>query len=194
MAKAYTLPASEEGHHAPPRTIMQGSVDDGFDGGYEERDVQFKPLFAWSAAILVMALGTMVFVWGYMAFMLDMMEKEEAALPPVMVQPQTPPAPRLLPNVIDEGPRMRAHEPLQMPWEFGGEERVAAKAKAAEHGLWDKDTGLPNLPKESIDAVMRSAGGAPAPSSATFRPRMDGTNYDLPSDSSGGLRMENRLK
>lgn len=192
MAKAYTLPASEEGHHAPPRTIMQGSVDDGFDGGYEERDVQFKPLFLWSAAILVMALGTMVFVWGYMAFMLDYMGKEEAALPPVMVQPQIPPEPRLLPNVIDSAKRPK--EPLQMPWEYGEEERVAAKAKAAEHGLWDKNTGLPYLPKESIDAVMRSAGGAPAPSSATIRPRLDGTNYELPSDSSGGLRMENRQK
>ena len=124
MAKAYTLPSAEEGHHAPPRTIMQGSVDDGFDGGYEERDVQFRPLFAWSAAILVMALGTMVLVAGYMAFMLDHMGKEEAALPAVTLQPQTPPEPRLLPNVIDSAKRP-PREPLQMPWEYGAEKRAA---------------------------------------------------------------------
>ena len=192
MAKAYTLPATEEGHHAPPRTIMQGSVEDGFDGGYEERDVQFRPLFAWSAAILVMALGTMVIVWGYMAFMLDHMGKEEAALPAVTLVPRTPPEPRLLPNVIDAAKRPGA--PLQMPWEYGEEKREAARDQAVEHGLWDKNTGLPYLPKESIEAVMKSAGGASTPQSPTLRTRMDGTRYELPSDSSGGLRMENKLK
>ena len=194
MAKAYTLPATEEGHHAPPRTIMQGSVEDGFDAGYEERDVQFKPLFMWSAAILAMAFGTMIFVWGYMAFMVDFMHKEEAALPPAFVAEQVPPLPRLLPNRFDEEPRMKKGEPLQMPWEYGAEERAKARDEAAAHGLFDKDTGLPYIPKEAIDEVMQSAGGAPSPQAATLRPRLEGTKYEMPSDSSGGLRMENKLK
>jgi hypothetical protein len=192
MAKAFILPASEEGHHAPSRTIMQGSVEDGFDGGYEERDVQFAPLFMWSAGILGLVIFTLIFVAGGMHFMLDQIAQEEAKMPAVMAVTQDPPEPRVLPNRIDSA--KRPGMPLQMPYEWGEEKRDDAKEVAAEHGLFDKNTGLPYLPKESIDAVMRSSGGAPTPGSDTVRPQMDGTSYELPSDSSGGVRMENKLK
>jgi hypothetical protein len=170
-------------HWVPERTTPQGTLAHSVDSGHEDRDVLIGPVLRWLAGLGVVTAVCMVGV-GVIFPILAAREKAMDQPPSVVfTADQTPPEPRLLPNPVQQAERPL--EPLPMPIDYGRQVRKEEKRSLAEHGLF-RD-GLPAIDPEKARAVAAeiAAKGAPdAPAAA----------LTMPSDGSGGLRTEDRLR
>jgi hypothetical protein len=179
--------ANHHVHEIPERTTPQGTQEEGVEFGHEERDVNFRPVFRWFIALAaVTGLTQLMLALGLAAWM---KHEEKLDVPPsrVFAVQQQAPEPRLLPNPVDSPPTSR--EPQIGPMEALRFFRQREDQALQRHGLQDAQTGLPTLPPRAVAAVTAQP-TAPAPGG---RPR-DALTQPMPSSSSGGTAMENRLR
>jgi hypothetical protein len=205
--------AHDDDHKAPERTTVQGTQTLGLMHGHEETDIVLGPVFRWFGvlalvvAIVLVMLGAAFGIWTTNA------EKRDRLPSTVFEGRQDPPAPRLWPNPTDNpgGHNIILPEPP----EIGAAERNRESAELAKLGFYDAETRMPRLPDSVHEGGPASVtgtaglqggppgarergegtGGAQGPGEVTDAPlREKSLAQTMPSDSSGGLSTENRMR
>jgi len=177
-------------HFAPTRTTPQGTQADGVEHGHEERDIYLPAIIRWFAVLGITVGVVFTVMWGFMTVMTGRAGRNQ--VPAVFETRQTPPTPRLLPNPVDDP--ATPTKPIPMPPEIMAQIINEENHALQQIGLQDSATGLPHIPPDAAATVARQA--APLGSgAAAVDPAADtGVIQWMPSDASGGTRMENRLR
>jgi hypothetical protein len=172
----------EEDHYAPSQTYMQGYQIYGVGHVHEESDVQSRVIIPWWIGLGVFTLVMMLITWiGFAVLHRQELAREAELIPSEMFRaPQVPPEPRLLPNPVDHRPQ--PFEPMPGPIEYREDIQHQEDRQLEALGLLDPATGLPRVPEEALRAVATQPDAAGRPT----RP--------MPSDASGGTRVEDRLR
>jgi len=178
-----------EEEDAPLRTTPQGTQEYGVVNGHEERDVNFRSVIGWFAALGVSTVVIIGVLFG-MFRGLEWWQRSQERLPsPLFAQRQEPPLPRLLPNPVDA--RLSPRLGLLGPIEYHDDVKKAEDVELLRMGLLNKDTGLPELPAQAVaDLTGAPAAGAPPTTGAPE----DALRQAIPADSSGGTTLEDRLR
>jgi hypothetical protein len=205
------------GHHgddevAPDVTTVQGLQVAGLEYGHEEADINLGSTLRWFAALTVVVVFTLGLISGALA-LYERTADDRTVDSQVFQQPQIPPKPRILPNPVD-WPGGALEKPVEAPpkeLEVLREQEAELLQKA---GLMQGTEQ--HIPQDVVTAVATKYGsptghGSPAPGGTggaeghgpetshkpgtstpgqTESPVQD----SMPSDSSGGLSTENRLK
>jgi hypothetical protein len=187
---------SHSDHHAPTRTTPQGTQAQGVEFGHEGRDLSFRPIFYWFGGFLIF-LGLSLLMLHTTMGLWTAKEARETALPsPLFAQQQEIPAPRILPNPIDSGlnpMEVGQRYPEALPADHEQEMEDAVRV-----GVVDATTREPALPTGAVSKVLSqngaAGGGAPAPAGAGEQGATSAVRELMPSDSSGGRAMEDRLR
>jgi len=214
----------DDEEQAPLFTTPQGTQEGGVEHGHEEKDVTFRPLINWFLLLGAVVIVTVFAVWLGFTFWMEHATRSEKLPSEVYASPvqPPPPLPRLLPNPADDAPGR--NQAQIGPTEFRHRFQQAVDARLNQVELRDSRTGLPKLPTDAVQAVIGAQGstaslagavpkaeGAPGASKAegegaegnpntsyTGRAPGEGPDQlkeqDLPTDSSGGTRMEDRLR
>jgi hypothetical protein len=182
-------PHLEEHETAPLVTCPQGVQVTGQTGAYEATDVNIAALVPWVIALGVSVALVMLLTGG--AFVaLEYRERMRHQVPSPLFQGQTVhPEPRLLPNPVDSPPE--AGVPPMGPVEYGARYRELEEADLVRLGLFNPESRTADIPPMIMERVTT------APDSALTHPdvhRVDGLTLPMPSVSSGGTRLENRLR
>ncbi len=185
----------EAEHTAPRRTLPQGTQLRAVDHGHEERDVRYGSVVAWFSALALLTAVVFVFILFMFQFLLRFNEERDRIPSPIFTERTPPPAPRLLPNRIDDPPDPR--RPLRHPTEYGTEERDREARQLRDLGLADPQTGLPTIPPEVAASAVDSQGSGVRGQEAGVRGQGSGgggrLGSEMPSEASGGTTTENRL-
>ena len=176
----------DDEHHAPERTYMQGTQDHDQMATWERRDINAPALIKWIVGLGVVVAVVMVILIGMFAGLMAYERGQDKQIPSaIFVERQAPPAPYLYPNPDDHD--LRKLEPMAGPADFYLRERAVENEKVAGAGLMDLKSGLATMPEAAVQKVLatsKSAGGA-----EDELPRVE-----MPADSSGGLRTNDRLR
>lgn len=178
-------PHLEEDHVAPAVTMPQGTQEEGVEHGHEERDVRPGPLAAWFVGMGVTTLLLSIGLWWMFRLLVGYEARKEQGIPPILVQREVPPQPRLIPNPVDDRPSRERG--LPGPSDYLKAFRETENAQLEPLGLFDASTGKAQLPEKAVAAVIAEQAG---PSTA---PRGDLAEL-MPSGPSGGTALEDRLR
>jgi hypothetical protein len=173
-------------HFVPERTTMQGSQEGGPLHGHELIDADVRQMLqatGWLAAVIALCLLVSA---GFFYFLKGWQERREGAPSRLMAGSRVPPLPRLLPNPVDS-PRANIG-----PMEFLADHLKKENATLDKLGLRDTATGAAKLPDAAVSQSFPNISATATP--ANQGPVIDGLAAPLPSDSSGGLQLENRLR
>jgi hypothetical protein len=174
----------DDEHHAPERTYMQGTQDHDRIATWERRDIVIPALAKWMAGLGVVVAIVMVILIGMFAGLMSLERNGDRIPSPVFTERVPPPMPHLYPNPDDAAARKL--EPLAGPDDFYHREKAVEDAEATKIGLIDPKTGLAVIPDATAQKVLARSGGQQATQEL---PRME-----MPSEGSGGLRTDNRLR
>jgi hypothetical protein len=185
-------PHLQEEHYAPAITVPQGTQAVSVDYGYEERDINYRSMVRWFASLAAATGLILLTLFGAFRFLDEREERKDRLPSPLLGVKIPPPAPNLLSDPITYHEEQSRIEDEQL--------------KAAD--LLNKDTGLPRLPADAARKVLSnqgaalstggargagsSPGGAAGPGSAGTR--KNEILEPMPSESSGGMSMEDRLR
>ena len=179
--------SAHDDHGVPARTLPQGTQAYGTIGLHEQRDILFAPIGKWFlglAIFTVLVLVGMAFVFRQMLADADRADEAAEAARPILMTQQQHPEPRMLPNPVDDND---PHKPLVGPGEYLLEVREEEEKKLFDAGLWERDEKLPRLQQGAVAQVLSRVNGTPAVTGS-------GSEERMPSDSSGGLATEDRLR
>jgi hypothetical protein len=198
LADPHLESQEDDEHVAPVATIPQGMQTPGVEFGHEERDILLQPLLGWFAALAVVVAVTIgVMRVGFELWDNAMKDQEAKAAPRFRLR-IVPPAPRILPNPIDSGPLDQA---LWLPPERPKGELERQDRNAAGLGLYDTKEQSPHISDDLVRKVAArpEAAGAGAMSPGTAVEGADGhepgrPQENMPSDASGGLATEDRIR
>lgn len=187
----YVDPHLQDDDHAEPpvRTTPQGTQFYAVEHGHEERDVDVPVLIRWFFYVAALSIGaSVVLVFG----MQLLAARERATQAPLSALRQIqvdPPLPRLIPNPTDE--RGREGLPQVGPIEYHLAFKQAENEQLQALGLYDMEAKSMVLPENAAQAVQSLNGGAAATAGAAAG---DQVQWIMPSDASGGLGNEDRLR
>ncbi len=179
----HSIPAKQapnpDSHYEPERTTPQGTQSYSVVTGHEERDVILPPIFI-SFAILF-AFTIVVFIGMFFAYgqYAKMEDARDAQMPEMLRRQQAPPRPRLLPNIADNPDWKKSM--VIGPMEYLEQVRADEEHQLEKLGLWKAEEGVASLPPAAAQVATAGEGG-------------EGAQDRMPSDSSGGLSTENRLR
>ncbi len=187
----YVDPHLQDDDHAEPpvRTTPQGTQFYGVEHGHEDRDVNVPVLVRWFFYVAALSIGaSVVLIFGMQLLMAR--ERATMAPPSALRQIQVdPPMPRLIPNPTDE--RGREGLPHVGPIEYHVAFKQAENEQLQALGLYDTESNLMVLPENAAQAVQNLNGGAVSPTGAAAGDQIE---WIMPSDASGGLGNEDRLR
>jgi hypothetical protein len=176
-----------EEDHVPAQTTPQGTLALTVDQGIEERDINIPAVIKWLGGLLAVCVATQIFLWGIFG-LLENLEKSRDRIPSALfLSHPDPPAPRLLPN-----PALAREHPTQAlpgPIEYHQEQKEIENEGLIRAGLLDPETRLPVIPGRASQQLGVPQ-GRQTPTLGTASPLADA----MPSDSSGGISMEDRLR
>ncbi|MFN3648757.1 MAG: hypothetical protein ACK47B_04175 [Armatimonadota bacterium] len=186
------LQAEDEDHIAPTVTLPQGTQEYGVEFGHEERDVNFRPVVWWIAGLFITTAILCVALYFAYNLMLDN-TREASQLPsPVFREKIERAGPPLVPSPdLQQG---REKDPLIGPLEYRAEIVAEEQRQLTEIGFWDAERGTPIVPQQALTGVTTGQGpqtGATGAGAGALPPAFA---EPMPSDSSGGLNWENRLR
>lgn len=186
-------PTTSELH--PPVTMPQGTQHRGVEFGHEHRDINVRSIMVWFAVLGLVVALTYALLYG-MFKLLDYFEaRKDVAASAVLAEQVLPPPPRLLPNPVDSV--NHPNSPMLGPGEWMVIERSREYRALNEIGLWDPGANQGRIPNSVLERVAREGSqGVPPPiwGVPTEEAANAGMMSPLPSDSSGGRRLENGLR
>jgi hypothetical protein len=185
-----------EGFSLPSVTTPQGTQENGVLKGHEEKDINFRSVINWFVLLAIITIVSQVaLAFGYKYLIRFSIQKDQ---PPsqMFAERKAPPQPRLLPNPVDSQ-KLPSYTPITTlgPGPVGETERSKEMSEAAGLGLWDAKTGTPELPASAVQSLRRRGALASLPGGADSTQTVsDGSKQLMPTYSSGGLTMEDRLR
>jgi hypothetical protein len=178
--------ARREGHEEVPEfTTPQGTQENGVDFQHEERDLDVRDLVHWFIGLAGTTLFLVLVLWGVFHLLTVREDRKDVVPSEMFTTREEPPLPRLLPNPVDA--RRQPRGPLQGPLEYGFEQREMENRKLEELGLRNRETGRAAIPEAALQGVLAAGPAANGPAEQSPLEVM-------PSDSSGGLSTEDRLR
>lgn len=175
--------AEDDHNWYPERTMPQGTQENGVEFEHEERDMNHRAVMRWVFALSV-AVAIIFSALAGAFFFLGQRERETHQLPsPIFEEQQVPPYPRLIPNPYDTA----AGTVPQGPVEYGAAYKERENRALEKVGLWNEKTGQPVLPPSAASVLQELKSPAPAAG------EVPGAEI-YPSDMSGGLMTEDRLR
>jgi hypothetical protein len=163
---------------------MQGTQDHDRIATWERRDIVIPALAKWMGGLGVVVVIVMVILVGMFAGLMSFERNRDKVPSPVFTQRVPPPMPHLYPNPDDAA--ALPLEPLAGPDDFYHREKAVEDTETAKVGLLDPKTGLAAIPDAAMQKVLARSGSQTATEEL---PRME-----MPSEGSGGLRTDNRLR
>ena len=101
-AAEYAGEEPHEEHYAPDQTSPQGTQEGGLEHGHEEADVNIRSFVNWMIGLIASTL-ICILVLAVVFQVLLARERAKEKLPsPLFSQRQTPPEPRVFPNIVDD--------------------------------------------------------------------------------------------
>jgi hypothetical protein len=172
-----------EEDHVPARTTPQGSLALTVDQGIEEKDIDIPAVIKWLGGLLALCVATQLLLWGVFG-LLENVEKSRDRVPSALfLAKPAPPEPRLLPN-----PKLAQEYPNEMP-QYHEKQKQLENEELIRAGLLDAESGRPVLPAQAVRQLGVPVGRQTPPVGA------ESTLADpMPSDSSGGISTEDRLR
>lgn len=204
-------------------TTPQGTQADGVEFGHENRDVKLRALLAWFTGLVVMMIVVFVAMWGLFAGLAAYQSGHDVMPTPMYTAGQhiPPGQPQVLPNLdqkpngphlpweVGQAERNRENRQLVgmgLSRETGGEaeQTMVSTGAKGEAKMPEDGSFMPDLPPDAVTMVAaeQPKGAAAASPTPALSPmvlpsgvRSEQPDVDrMPSQSSGGLRVEGRQR